>query len=38
MLAHGIPKLLTHNTNDFLPFASLIAIKPLQAYADNTAF
>lgn len=38
MLAHGIPKLLTHNTNDFLAFSNLIEIKPLKAYAGNTAF
>lgn len=29
MLAHGIPKLLTHNVADFNRFASQIAIVPL---------
>jgi predicted nucleic acid-binding protein len=37
MLAHGIPRLLTHNTRDFLPFSNLIGIEPLEAYAGNTA-
>jgi predicted nucleic acid-binding protein len=29
MLAHGIPKLLTHNVADFTRFSSLITIVPL---------
>jgi predicted nucleic acid-binding protein len=29
MLAHGIPKLLTHNTPDFARFASIITVVPL---------
>lgn len=29
MLAHGIPKLLTHNTGDFTRFASWITVLPL---------
>ncbi|MDZ7959760.1 MAG: type II toxin-antitoxin system VapC family toxin [Aulosira sp. DedQUE10] len=30
MLVYGIPQLLTHNTNDFARFSSLITVLPLQ--------
>lgn len=30
MLAHGIPKLLTHNTSDFQKFSSVITVLPLE--------
>jgi predicted nucleic acid-binding protein len=29
MLAHGVPKLLTHNTADFARFAAVITVVPL---------
>ena len=29
MQAHGIPKLLTHNTTDFARYASIITVVPL---------
>ena len=29
MLAHGIPRLLTHNVTDFTRFAAIIAVEPL---------
>lgn len=31
MLAHGIPSLLTHNTDDFTRFSGLITVLPLEA-------
>jgi predicted nucleic acid-binding protein len=37
MLAHGIPRLLTHNVGDFRRFSTLIEILPLLEAKKNGA-